>query len=95
MLENSSSTSLELGSTPNFLASLTLTLSLISSSITSCRVDCLWVVRKFSLVRCSISKLVMGSPLTITATVCADSGEAPEVSSPSTIAQPAISDRRR
>src|SRR5207253_1492068 len=64
------------GSTPNFLASLIFTFSSISSLITSWRFGCLWVETKSSLERCSMSKSVIGSPLTITATVCARAGEA-------------------
>src|SRR6478752_8103716 len=63
------------GSTPNFLASLIFTFSSISSLITSWRLGFLWVETKSSLERCSMSKSVIGSPLTITATVCACAGE--------------------
>src|SRR6478609_1171643 len=65
------------GSTPNFLPSLIFTFSSINSLITSLRSGVLWVVRKLSLLRCSMSKSVIGSPLTMTATVCACSGETP------------------
>ncbi len=51
---------------PNFLPSLILTLSLISSSITSLRDAFCGPDRLCSLIRCSISLLVIGSPLTMT-----------------------------
>src|SRR5690606_27949098 len=42
----------------------------------SLRLGALCVVSTISLVRCSMSKLVIGAPLTITATDCAEAGVA-------------------
>src|SRR3954468_18954097 len=72
--------SLAPGSTPYLLASLSFTFSLVSSSSTSCRDICFRVVRKLSLVRCSISRLVMGSPLIMQAMDCAGNGDTPPAS---------------
>src|SRR5215510_12982389 len=66
--------SFEVGSTPKRLASFTFTFSSISSLMTSCRFCCLRVVMKLSLLRCSMSMLVIGSPLTMTAMVWARAG---------------------
>src|SRR5689334_19489245 len=83
-----------LGSTPNLLASLTFTFSSTSWSITSCRGICLWVVRNFSLVRCSTLRLVIGSPVTMQATDCAWSGEGHDSTAAAT-AQPSNGDQSR
>jgi hypothetical protein len=71
--------SVEEGSTPNFFASLIFTFSSINSLITSCRAGALCVEMKSSLLRCSMSKSVTGSPLTMQATVCARDGDAPPI----------------
>src|ERR1700756_4234362 len=83
----------EEGSTPNFLASLIFTCSLISSSTVSWRVGCLWVEMKSSLERCSMSRSVMGSPLTITATVCACACGANMTAQAQNATQPASNER--
>src|SRR5271169_657079 len=60
---------------PNFLPSLVFTFSSISSSITCCRSGCFFELSSSNLVRCSMSKLVIGSPLIMQAT-CARTGVA-------------------
>ena len=67
--------SLAEGSMLNFFPSLIFTFSSINSLITSWRSGILWVLSMVSLERCSMSKLVMGSPLTMTTTCCALAGD--------------------